>query len=389
MHLNEGDLRAYQDQELNAEEQARVRTHLENCARCEQRAVAMQAQAGRVTGLLGNLEPGSAQSSITPSQARARLDSRLEDKEKEQISMWNKLTTRVPRQAWVALAVVAVLAISLAFAPVRAIASSFLGLFRVEQIQVIQIDPQELSDQLNSSSQVANLMGENVQVEAYGEPQEVGDTTEASALAGFKVRLPTNIEGEPILTVQPGGSATFNVEMELVDAVLDEMGRSDIKLPPELDGESVTINVPTVIVAEYGECRQEISDNPEGAVTPPPRQVGNCTTLTQMHSPTISAPPELNIHEIGQAYLQLLGMDEDEALQLASTVDWTTTLIVPIPRYDTEYLEVDVGDVKGTLVYREGYYPFYILLWIEDGIVYALRGSGDLGLAVEIANSLE
>jgi len=389
MHLNDGELRAYQDGEMSVEDQARLMNHLGDCTSCQQRAESLSSQSERVISRLSVLESSESKHTISPQQAHSRLKRRLEFKEMEELSMWQKMSKRVPRPAWVALAIVVILAISVAFAPVRAIASSFLGLFRVEQIRVIEIDPQQLSDQLDSSSQVANLMGDNVQVEAYGELQEVSNAAEASALAGFDARLPTKIDGEPQLSVQPGGKATFNVDMALVEAVLDEMGRSDIKLPSELDGESVTIDVPNVIIAEYGQCSEIVTDNPEGAATPPARLVGNCTTLNQMPSPTISAPPELNINEIGLAYLQLLGMDGVEAKQLANSVDWTTTMIVPIPRYDTEYLEVDVAGNKGTLIYRQGYYPFYLLLWIEDGIIYALRGTGDLDQAMEIANSLE
>jgi anti-sigma factor RsiW len=390
MHLREADFKAYQDGEAGAEEQARIQAHLGRCRACQQRAAALLEQSTRIAASLERLEPGPLQNPIPTPLARARLAARLEINAKEQFNMWQKLTTRIPRQAWVALAVVAILAISLAFAPVRAIASSFLGLFRVEQVRVIEIDPDEISHQLESSSEVANLMGENVQIEAQGEPQEVSDAAEAGALAGFAVRLPAEIEGEPQLMVQPGGSATFNVDLELVDAVLHDIGRSDIQLPRELDGASVEITVPTVVVAEYGHCRPDENADPDISATPRPRLLDDCTTLTQMPSPTISAPPELDIVQLGEAYLQLLGMEPDEAAQFASTVDWTSTFVVPIPRYDTEYLEVAVGDATGTLVYRaQGYAPFYILLWIDDGIVYALKGSGDWTPAVDIANSLE
>jgi anti-sigma factor RsiW len=389
MHLEEGEIQAYQDQEVSADQRAYIHAHLESCARCQRRAAALQAQAQRTTSRLETLEPDSLQTPISPILARSRLTARLEDTDKEQNRMWHYLKNRVPRQAWVALAVVTILAISLAFAPVRAIASSFLGLFRVEQIQVIEIDPEALSQQLESSAEAAHLMGENVQVEAQGEPQQVDSAAEASALAGFSVRLPAKLEEDTRLTVQPGGKATFNVDLELVDAVLHDMGRSDIQLPPELDGASVEITIPTLVGLEIGDCGDELSDNPEHAATPVPRRYKDCTTLLQTPSPTISAPPELDIAQIGQAYLQLLGMDEQEAALFASNVDWTTTFIMPIPRYGTDYQEVQVDGVTGTFVYQEGYSEQYFLLWIKDSIVYALNGAGDLASALEIANSLE
>ena len=388
MHLGEGEIRAFIDQETSPEESARYAAHLERCERCQSQFSSLQKNSRQVAGLLEELDPTIKP--LLPSIARAQLSSRLEEaNRKESIGMWNKLTTRIPRQAWVALAVVTILAISLAFAPVRAIASSFLGLFRVQQIQVIEFNPEELSDQLDASSQYANLLGENIEVEALGETEQVNSAAEASSLAGFDVRLPGIFDQQPQLSVEPGGSATFNVDLDLVNAVLQDMGFDDIELPRELDGASVVINVPTAVVAEYGNCGYDLSSNPEHAATPPPRTLNDCTTLIQMPSPTISAPPELDIAQIGQAYLQILGMDEAEAAQFARTVDWTTTFIVPIPRYETDYRDVQVGDVTGTLIYREqGYAPFYILLWVEDDIVHALRGPGDWSSAIEIATSL-
>jgi hypothetical protein len=390
MHLRDGEIKAYQDKEVSAELRVRIQAHLESCPGCQRRAAGLREQRARNISRLDRLGPEPLQNPISTSLAHARLAARLEEYNKEKFSMWQKLTTSIPRLAWVALAVVVILAISLAFAPVRAIASSFLGLFRVQQVRVIEIDPQEISHQLESSSDVGNLMGENVQIEALGELQEVKDVAEASALAGFAARLPTKMDGEPHLVVQPGGSAKFNIDLELVDAVLHDMGRADIELPRELDGASVEISIPTAVLAEYGTCRQEEMGEPDISATPRPRVFRDCTVFTQMPSPTISAPPDLDIAQIGEAYLQLLGLEEDEAAQFASSVDRTSTFVVPIPRYDTDYREVQVGEATGTLIYREqGFEPFYILLWVDDGIVYALKGNDDWTAAVDIANSLK
>ena len=76
----------------------------------------------------------------------------------------------------------------------------------------------------------------------------------------------------------------------------------------------------------------------------------DCTTLTQMPSPSISAPPGLDIPKISGAFLQVLGMSPEEAAQIAQTVDWTTTLVIPIPRYGTSYQEVVVDGLEGTLI---------------------------------------
>ena len=80
--------------------------------------------------------------------------------------MWNKMTSRRARPVWAAVALVAVLAIALSFPSVRAAAGSFLGLFRVQQIQFIQIDPSTSLNDLDSAFQtLGGFLEDQVQLE--------------------------------------------------------------------------------------------------------------------------------------------------------------------------------------------------------------------------------
>jgi hypothetical protein len=117
----------------------------------------------------------------------------------------------------------------------------------------------------------------------------------------------------------------------------------------------------------------------------------DCTRLVQLASPSINAPEGLDIARLGEVFLQLLGMDPDEAARFSQTVDWTTTLVVPIPRYETSYQEVQVDGVQGWFI-EEAYSRSdekYMLVWIKDGVVYALSGPGDQATALAIASSLK
>ena len=53
---------------------------------------------------------------------------------------------------------------------------------------------------------------------------------------------------------------------------------------------------------------------------------------------------------MGEIYLQVLGMTPEEAASYASSVDWTSTFVIPVPRYRAEYQEVQVDGVTGTLI---------------------------------------
>jgi len=85
-----------------------------------------------------------------------------------------------------------------------------------------------------------------------------------------------------------------------------------------------------------------------------------------------------------------MGMTEEEAAQFSQNVDWTTTLVIPIPRYATTYREMPVDGVTGTLIVEdlENNDSQYLLIWVKDGILYSLTGPGDGSSAVRIADTL-
>ncbi|MEW5867771.1 MAG: zf-HC2 domain-containing protein [Chloroflexota bacterium] len=393
VHLSDGEIRAFQDQELQGAERQRVSAHIASCSDCQEKARNLSARAQRVHAQLSNLQAETNAVQASPHRARPRLAERLEMVEQEDQNMWNKLTSRQYRPLWVGLAVIAVLAIALAFPSVQAIANSFLGLFRVEQIRVVQFDPSALPGQLESSAQLENILAKEVVIEENGEVQEAANLEEASALAGFAVRLPGNMAETPRLVVQPGGTASFNINLELVQTVLSEMGYQDIHLPTELDGSQVTLTMSKSVIALYGDCQfnpdaAAIAENPENSKEAL-SDLKDCTSLTQMPSPTISAPPGLDLAQIGEAYLQLLGMTEDEAARFARNVDWTTTFVIPVPRY-SNYEDVPVDGVTGTLVsFSTGGGKQHSLLWVKDGFLYMLSGAGSKQDILNIAATIQ
>ena len=153
MHLSDGEIRAWLDRELEPERMAQVQAHLSTCSRCRAQQRALFARSQRIDRRLAALDTHD-QPQLSAGAARLRLSRRIEIdlEKKEKLPMWRKYFSQLSRPAWVAIAVVALLAISMAFAPVRAIAGSFLGLFRVQSIDVVQVDPQQLASQLDSSS---------------------------------------------------------------------------------------------------------------------------------------------------------------------------------------------------------------------------------------------
>jgi hypothetical protein len=107
-----------------------------------------------------------------------------------------------------------------------------------------------------------------------------------------------------------------------------------------------------------------------------------------MPGPTISAPAGLDVQKLGEAYLQVMGMSRAEAVNFARTIDWASTFVIPVPRYGASYQQVPVDGVTGILILREAEHQ-YMLMWVKDGIVYALTGPGDASTALGIVGSMK
>jgi hypothetical protein len=388
MHLSDGEIRAYLDQENVVEG---VEIHLKECADCRERAARMSESSIHANQLLGSLEPAGKDIPKTGQQAYAIIEDRFILK--ENIPMFERLFNKKYRFTWVALSVVAILAVGMLFPQVRAIGSSFLGLFRVEQFTIIQVDPEQIEGQLGSSSNFGYLLAEDVVIEEYGDAMDAADAVEASSLSGFPVRLPAVAPSLGELKVQPGAKVSMVVDLPKVQALLDEISSADLHLPTALDGAEVSMEMPVVVGAAFGSCEVtgEMIRNADIDPDGPLPDLSECITLTQFPSPEISAPPGLDIASIGEMFLQLLGLTPEEAAQFSQNVDWTTTLVIPIPRYGTEYQDVFVDGVEGTLILQSqrSELPHYLLVWIKDGVVYGLTGPGTAESALEIANSLE
>ena len=174
----------------------------------------------------------------------------------------------------------------------------------------------------------------------------------------------------------------------LAQSVLNEAGRGDLQLPASLDGATIAVDIPSAVTAAYGNCpKAEGSDEPGS----PGRRFATCVVLAQIPSPTVTTPPDLDVTALAHIGLQLTGMSADEARAFSETVDWASTLVVPIPRNGAVYTQVPVDGVTGYLIQRPpDDAPQYALLWVKDGVIYAIGGLGsDTASALAMANSLK
>lgn len=385
--LSDGILRARFDGELSPPQLQDCEQHLASCSECRARSEAIEQNAKRIGAVLSTLAPLHTEAPSDDRIAWARFQTRIQEPAK--LSLADKLLSKRLLPAWAALAAVFAIAVILTFAPARSFAQQILAMLRVQRITVVPfewaLDNPAYRDRVGKS--LAQLVSDDVVVTMKGEPQVVEGPAQADQVAGFKVRLLSNQSEPPEIRVVGEQAFHTTVNLDRLHAILEEAGRSDLQFPAALDGATIAVHIPKIVLTQYGNCSRhrggnkgEVETNGETA----------CIHLAQAPSPTVSIPPELNMAQIAEVGLQLGGMSAEAARRFSQTVDWTSTLVVGLPR-GTSYQTVDVDGVQGTLIdeSRRGERNRYSLLWVKNGIIYALGGSGDSAQALTLAQSLK
>ena len=223
-------------------------------------------------------------------------------------------------------------------------------------------------------------------------PVQASDAAQASKLSGFTVRLPAGSTASS-LTVTDAAAFTFKIDRTKAQALLDEAGRTDLVLPASIDGEDISVNIPSGVSAAYGTCPaptngDAVEKNFGGGSAG--RQYTDCILMEEIPSPVVKAPADMDIAQLAKIGLEFTGMTADQAAAFTSSVDWTSTLVIPIPKNAATYQQVPVDGVIGTLIQRPADdVPQYSLIWIKNGIIYAIGGMGTgSDKAIQMANSL-
>ena len=384
-HLTDGELRAALDGELAA---AQLQ-HLATCTDCLLRQRQLQVRGQQIARHLAFLAPTSEPVPSAHNAWDRFFQSRLTIKEIPMFKKWFAF----PIVRFGAIAAL-ILALILAFPGTRALASELLNLFRVQQVTVIPVDftgVKQLTGNDALGKQLSDLISSSIDMtQKPGNPTDAADAAQASQLAGFTVRLPQNMTPSQI-SVSGAAAFTATVDRTKAQALIDEAGRSDLVLPASIDGAKISVNIPASVNVGYGTCPKPQADDTQSDKSQiPGRQYPDCVMLAEIPSPTIKAPADVNVAQLAQIGLEFTGMSSAEAAAFTNSVDWRSTLVVPIPKNAATYQQVSIDGVTGTLIQRPADdFPQFALIWVKDGIVYTISGLGtNSQQAIDMANSL-
>ena len=86
-------------------------------------------------------------------------------------------------------------------------------------------------------------------------------------------------------------------------------------------------------------------------------------------------------------------MSADQATSFSQKVDWSTTLVIPIPTGEVTYQDVQVDGASGYLLAPvQGSGPAnarYSVVWVKNGVIYSVAGAGDPAQGLAVANDLQ
>ncbi len=383
-HLNEGQLRAALDGELDLP----ALNHLESCASCQERQRLIRLHAEEVGQRLAFLSAPSSQWEPSPQAGLHRFHNRA--RPQKEIPMLKQLFRSSAVRALAVLVLLIVVVVSVP--SVRALADEVLNLFRVQQVSVIPIDTsglQQLAGNDTLGKQISQLISSSLNfTEKPGEPQVAVDVADASQKAGFTVRLPQH-DTASRLTVEGKAAFNFTIDRAKAQSLMDEAGRSDLVLPESIDGAVISVTVPASVRADYGTCPDPSQADTLGGGSPG-RRYPDCVIFAQLPSPSVEAPAGVDVPQLAQMALEFTGMSSDQARAFAQSVNWASTLVIPVPKNASTYEQVSVDGVTGTLIQRPADdAPQFLLIWVKNGIVYSIAGLGtNSQQALDMANSL-
>jgi hypothetical protein len=371
-HPDEGVLLSYLDAQLSSEQSQNIGAHVEGCPACQERLSILKARAGRVSDALGALSPG------TPDQPdRRRALAVIESNRRQGQAMLNRIAAnRRAQRVLAGVGVVIVLVGLFSLAPVRALARDFLGLFRVERFAVIPVDPERV-EQIAQALDKNMFFGEEEMVSEPGEMVMVETLDEAAALAGFMPSMPQGFGQPDTITVMDGMQVRFTPDVEVLQAVLETLGLDPALLPEDIDGQPFDVTIPAGVTQYYNDGDPDMQRD---------------YTIVQVPSPTVEVPDGVDMQALGEAMLQVLGMSPQEAARLSASIDWTTTLVLPIPTNVASVSEVDINGTNGLLFEAndaEGFEPTSAVIWQKNGLVTMVAGNNQRMVLIQIAESME
>ncbi|HEY8599676.1 MAG TPA: zf-HC2 domain-containing protein [Thermomicrobiales bacterium] len=419
--FDEGLLRAYLDGEVGGDERETFLAHLAACPACARQLDQVESNAKTTATLLGRWLPepiAESTSAAIPEERRASLalarfqvavreDVRGVETaprgpfvvlKEQMIQMFARLTAPRLRPTLAAVSLVAILAMVLAFSPLSSLADQLSKTFRVQQFAAVTVrvpgmtslpQPQQITpEQQQMGMQMLAALGTPTTNATKDTVAEVADTAAAkSFLAQYGAtlqvpgKLPAAYSGTTARygTAQPTSSSyLLNVATaQQYLALANSPELNSLPWPTGVTQMTFGLDTPAAVATYYGDGQT----NGLGIV-----QMANLAGAGPGAGPALKLPDELDVNAFRAALLALPGLPQDTVAQLQNVKDWDRTLIIPVPE-DATTKNVTIKGNAGLLI-LDGQGRGSLLIWQDNGIMYAVGGTVSEAEVLDVANGL-
>ena len=262
---------------------------------------------------------------------------------------------------------------TLAFPQVRATARAFLDLFRETSVAGVQLDPSRFEHVRESSghrSPALLLFAAPEILQDSGAPVVYPTPEAAAAATGIAVRvlsLPAPGLALDGVEVTREGRMLVKVDREMLVDTLDRLDLQEVRVPRQLAEGSIELYQPSTVTLRYAGGERHLQ-------------------YTQGEYPDAKPSEGLDLRLLGEIGLRVWGVDADEAHRLSQSIDWISTLSVPMPAGADSFDAIAVRGQAGLLVSSPAEHT---LAWVERGALHVLAGNLPVEELVASAESLQ
>lgn len=368
-HVSDGRLRRVIDDPLILG--TSDRRHFETCDACQARSAAMAADSQAIAGLLSTPAPP-----VDPDTAVRVLEQQGAQRRAPLPPVVRTLAARAqinPAPAIRTLAAAAIAAALVVGMVATGAAANLLTIFEPKQVTAVPVTVSELQG-LQGLPDLSDYG--TITITAHPLLQSVADAQAAAAQTRLQVRQPTSlpatVTGRAAFAVVSEGTGSFTFSAAKTRAAALREGKALPAMPASIDGSTLYLTVGPAIIESYG-AGVEGSQMPSLLIVE--------ATVPKVESSGVS---------VGQLENYLLlqpGISPALAAQIRAMGDPSQTLPIPIPVNMATSHPVTVQGEHGVAIGDSSGLGSAVI-WVKDGVVYAVGGTLTENQVLQVANSL-
>jgi len=271
------------------------------------------------------------------------------------------------------LAAALAIALALATPEGQAVAATFLAQFRSQRLAIVTIDP-------NQTRQTGLFRLERlgtVQNNQPPKPIEIASVKEAADRSGFPVlqpdpaKLPDGVSRTPKVRFSPASETRLTFDKTKTRAYFDSINRKDLSLPDKLQGSTLVVALPPIVMLEYA-----AADNKPAVMIGEAREV------------QVGVEGGASLDEVRSFLLSMPDLPPDLARQLRSIQDWTSTLPIPVPVDKVTWKETTIAGAQAYILDDNTGLGSGVI-WQRDGRIHRVAGPMKATEVRKIAESLK